>query len=69
MSAAIDWEELRAEAQDAAQRAYAPYSRVHVGAAALVMPTPLALATFVAGAGRHAAFPALSHDLAAQKSV
>ncbi|MFP5298455.1 MAG: cytidine deaminase [Actinomycetota bacterium] len=36
MGPAIDWEELRAEAQDAAQRAYAPYSRLHVGAAGLV---------------------------------
>jgi cytidine deaminase len=36
MGPAVDWEELRAEAQDAAGRAYAPYSRVHVGAAALV---------------------------------
>jgi cytidine deaminase len=31
----IDWDELRAEASAAAQRAYAPYSRMRVGAAAL----------------------------------
>ena len=31
----IDWGELRAEASAAAQRAYAPYSRMRVGAAAL----------------------------------
>jgi cytidine deaminase len=31
----IDWEELRAEASAAALRAYAPYSRMRVGAAAL----------------------------------
>jgi cytidine deaminase len=31
----IDWDELRAEASAAAQRAYAPYSRLRVGAAAL----------------------------------
>lgn len=32
----IDWDELRAVAVDAMQRAYAPYSRYKVGAAALV---------------------------------
>lgn len=32
----IDWEHLRNEARAAAQRAYAPYSRFPVGAAALV---------------------------------
>ena len=32
----IDWDELRAVATDAMQRAYAPYSRYKVGAAALV---------------------------------
>ncbi len=32
---AIDWEHLRAEAVAAAQKAYAPYSRLRVGAAAL----------------------------------
>jgi cytidine deaminase len=32
----IDWDELRAAATDAMQRAYAPYSRYKVGAAALV---------------------------------
>ena len=32
----IDWQELRAEARAAAQKAYAPYSRFPVGAAALV---------------------------------
>jgi cytidine deaminase len=32
----IDWEHLRREATDIAQRAYAPYSKLHVGAAALV---------------------------------
>ena len=31
----IDWDELRSAATDVAQRAYAPYSRFHVGAAAL----------------------------------
>jgi cytidine deaminase len=31
----IDWDELRSAATDIAQRAYAPYSRFHVGAAAL----------------------------------
>jgi cytidine deaminase len=31
-----DWDALRAAALDAAQRAYAPYSRLRVGAAALV---------------------------------
>ncbi|HEV8297158.1 MAG TPA: cytidine deaminase [Acidimicrobiales bacterium] len=33
---AIDWPALRAEATRAATRAYAPYSRLHVGAAGLV---------------------------------
>lgn len=32
----IDWDELRAAATEAMQRAYAPYSRYKVGAAALV---------------------------------
>ena len=32
----IDWDELRAAATDAMRRAYAPYSRYRVGAAALV---------------------------------
>jgi cytidine deaminase len=32
----IDWEALRAAALEAATHAYAPYSRFHVGAAALV---------------------------------
>lgn len=32
----IDWDALRAVAQDAQQKAYAPYSRYRVGAAALV---------------------------------
>lgn len=36
MTESIDWEELRAEATDAAARAYAPYSRMQVGAAAVV---------------------------------
>ena len=36
MSEAIDWEELKSEAIDAAARAYAPYSRLQVGAAGLV---------------------------------
>jgi cytidine deaminase len=31
----IDWEMLRAEATEVAQRAYAPYSKLHVGAAGL----------------------------------
>ncbi len=33
---AIDWPALRAAAQSAARRAYAPYSRLQVGAAGLV---------------------------------
>jgi cytidine deaminase len=33
---AVDWDRLRAEARAIAQRAYAPYSRLQVGAAALV---------------------------------
>ncbi len=32
----IDWDALRAAAAEAATRAYAPYSKFHVGAAALV---------------------------------
>jgi cytidine deaminase len=36
MTRAIDWGALRHNAIDAAQRAYAPYSRLRVGAAALV---------------------------------
>ncbi|MGH2753145.1 MAG: cytidine deaminase [Actinomycetota bacterium] len=36
MSEAIDWEELKSEAIDAAARAYAPYSRLQVGAAGLI---------------------------------
>ena len=36
MSEAIDWEELKSEAIDAATRAYAPYSRLQVGAAGLI---------------------------------
>lgn len=32
---AVDWKDLRARAVQAAARAYAPYSRLHVGAAAL----------------------------------
>ena len=35
-TAAPDWEELRAAARAMLERAYAPYSGVHVGAAALV---------------------------------
>jgi cytidine deaminase len=31
----VDWAELRATAREVAQRAYAPYSRLRVGAAAL----------------------------------
>jgi cytidine deaminase len=30
----VDWDDLRAKAVEAAARAYAPYSRLHVGAAA-----------------------------------
>lgn len=33
---APDWDRLRADARAMSRRAYAPYSRVHVGAAALV---------------------------------
>ena len=36
MNEPVDWEELRSEAADAAGRAYAPYSRLSVGAAAYV---------------------------------
>jgi cytidine deaminase len=36
MGHGVTWEELRAEATDAAARAYAPYSRLHVGAAGVV---------------------------------
>ena len=36
MTEAVDWEELRAEATEAAGRAYAPYSGLSVGASALV---------------------------------
>jgi cytidine deaminase len=32
----VDWDDLRATAREVAQRAYAPYSRLQVGAAALV---------------------------------
>ena len=32
----VDWDDLRSKAVDAAARAYAPYSRLHVGVAALV---------------------------------
>ncbi len=32
----VDWADLRAKAVEAAARAYAPYSRLHVGAAAIV---------------------------------
>jgi cytidine deaminase len=35
-SPAVDWDALRAEATRAAGHAYAPYSHLHVGAAALV---------------------------------
>ena len=31
----IDWDDLRAKAVEAAARAYAPYSRLHVGVAAI----------------------------------
>ncbi|MGH2730659.1 MAG: cytidine deaminase [Actinomycetota bacterium] len=36
MTERVDWDELRSEAIGAAERAYAPYSRLRVGAAALV---------------------------------
>jgi cytidine deaminase len=36
MTERVDWDELRIEAAAAAGRAYAPYSRVPVGAAALL---------------------------------
>jgi len=32
----VDWDDLRTKAVEAAARAYAPYSRLHVGVAALV---------------------------------
>ena len=35
MSGAVDWDDLRAKAVEAAGRAYAPYSRLQVGVAAL----------------------------------
>ena len=35
VSREVDWELLRGKAVEAATRAYAPYSRLHVGAAAL----------------------------------
>ena len=35
MAVAVDWDALRAAATAAAANAYAPYSRLHVGAAAL----------------------------------
>ena len=35
MTIEVDWEALRASAGEAAHRAYAPYSRLHVGVAAL----------------------------------
>jgi cytidine deaminase len=35
VSSEVDWEDLRARAVQAAERAYAPYSRLHVGAAAI----------------------------------
>ena len=38
MSPAVDWDDLRAKAVEAAARAYAPYSRYPVGAAALGNP-------------------------------
>lgn len=36
MAEALDWDELRSEAAAAAARSYAPYSKLRVGAAALV---------------------------------
>ena len=36
MSSGIDWDDLRACAVEAASHAYAPYSGLHVGAAAIV---------------------------------
>lgn len=36
MTERVDWDELRAEATEAAGRAYAPYSRTPMGAAALL---------------------------------
>ena len=36
MTERVDWDELRAEATDAAGRAYSPYSRSPMGAAALL---------------------------------
>ena len=35
-SSAVDWDHLRSRAIEAAAHAYAPYSRLHVGVAALV---------------------------------
>jgi len=35
-SSAVDWDHLRSKAIEAAEHAYAPYSRLHVGVAALV---------------------------------
>lgn len=47
----FDWEKLRSAATDVAQRAYAPYSHFHVGAAALADDGRLLVGCNVENAG------------------